>query len=142
VPNCGRRELQRSHQQALSLKNFLQQRKRIEDFGACFQCMLPQELCRRWEEDLDGNWQQRTDIHCQYPGLVLTTFACAFGQEYRRMRQIIQEEGYLGQVPAAGSARDNHLQLWAWLGERIKWARFDSIRLCRVYIKIIEAMAY
>lgn len=142
VSNCARHELLRSQQQALSLKKFLQQRKKIEDFGACFQCMLPQELCRRWEEDLDGNWQQRADSQCQYPGIILSTFACALSQHDNRMGEIIQEEGYLGQVPAAGSTRDEHLQLWAWLGERIKWARVDSIRLCHIYFKIKEEILY
>ncbi|RGP67242.1 hypothetical protein FSPOR_6111, partial [Fusarium sporotrichioides] len=55
APECKKVKLQQGYHQAIFLERFYSKEKAVADFGSCFYCLAPQEICTRWDEDLDGN---------------------------------------------------------------------------------------
>ena len=137
APKCKKVKVQQSYYQAIFLQSYYSREKTVADYGACFCCLVPQEICIRWDEDLDGNWYLTKGTGCQFRGVVLSIFTIAFHQQNESLQEMLRDEGFQGVIPGPGryQARE-YQQLWGWLGERVIWAGFESIRMCFLFEKL------
>lgn len=137
APKCKKVKVQQSYYQAIFLQSYYSRDKTVADFGACFRCLVPQEICIRWDEDLDSNWYLTKGTGCQFYGIVLSVFSIAFHRQNESLQEMLQDEGFQGVIPGPGRYQaKEYQQLWGWLGERVIWAGVKSIRICSLFEKL------
>ncbi|TKW60305.1 MAG: DUF3505 domain-containing protein [Blastochloris viridis] len=139
--SSSRKDIRLGFELTKSITRYLRQRDRLGSFGACAYCLVPQELCSRWEEDPQhGGWQLIQGGSCQFPGLIAALWSSAVLQQPQLASRLYKELGFEGEINPPNCAPKHHRVLWSWLGERISWASYDAIRICRIYKELAEAL--
>jgi hypothetical protein len=107
-------------------------KKRFERYACCYFCGIPQGICGRWRAtDKDGgSFEGVVGKRCQYKGVL--------AKIYTGLLAWHGEEG--GRVVRRALAQDNRrvVEVYEWLGKRIKWGGLEASNMCRVCVYLGE----
>lgn len=136
IRESNRDDLKACFRHITFFQHYYNKKRIVAKYGACFSCLVPQELCNTWEEDLHGNWERVPGLTCHYRGIIISAFIIAFQQQTSKVEQILRDEGFQDTIPQPLAHERDQEKLRMWLGERVSWAKVSSIRICRVFGKL------
>lgn len=121
-----------------SVEREMFEKRRFEAYSACFECGMPQSMCRRWTvDDEDGRRFSESRRRCQYKGVLGGMFVgmmVQFGDE--------AAEGIGRMMEADGlKVEEGPLEpdiLFPWLGELVEWGGMQASRMCRVVYRMSQ----
>lgn len=116
-------------------------KKRFALYSACFQCGLPQAVCRRWEAASDDGRLFRAirGRGCQYKGLLIRVFVAQRVQDIQKWEVRIAEMMGLEKVDM-GRWQEVKM-VYEWLGQLIEWGGrrgggIQASRICQVIVRL------
>lgn len=106
---------------------------RWEDYSGCFDCGLPQAICKRFEQKEGGGWRIDWGRQCQYRGLLIEAVISMWGANTE-----VAEEGFRARMKQRGIERveEDDRQWLAWAGRKIRWGQLESNEMCRVMYEL------
>lgn len=116
-------------------------RKQFALFSACFECGLPQAICKQWKAaSNDGRlFQKVKGAKCQYKGLLIRIFVA---------QRIQALDAWAGNIARMMGLDEIDLQDWQqmvrlykWLGELVEWGGrvgggIQASRICQVVTRL------
>ncbi|KAL8300987.1 hypothetical protein RB593_003818 [Gaeumannomyces tritici] len=108
---------------------------RWEAYSGCFDCGMPQAVCRRFEEvGSTGGFRRKEDGWCQHAGVLVRAVAVmwlAMAEE--------ADEWFRGQMEGWGIKWEGDVeQVTRWMGRKIRWGGLESNEMCRAAVKLYE----
>ena len=104
-------------------------------FSGCFECGLPQDICNRFEANINqGGWDKRVDGECQYAGvLVKAVFSIwvRFGEVFRDfVEREMEQSGWVGRVASEEEPEQEMGDIIKWFGRKVQWGGIESNEMC------------
>lgn len=106
----------------------------VDEFSGCSECLLPQELCGRWQSRGDaGGWELAggCEAECTFPGVLVSTFVCLWLVHHEEVTPFIYE--LMGRD---GVQFDKPKQRYSWFGKQMRWADVEANRLCDLVVQL------
>lgn len=104
-------------------------KKKLERFGGCFGCGIPQKICDRWEsqEGDGGSFEMNLQRRCQFEGLLaeFIGIAMVFGPKWveKYSKRVVKEK------------------IWQWLGQRVvRWHGLETNQMCVMFFEICRVI--
>jgi superfamily II DNA helicase RecQ len=109
-------------------------KKRIEEYGGCQDCGVPQALCRRFEAvpGDEGRFRGREGGECQYAGLMVRVIAAMWMYYEEDMEAVIRVV-----LAEDGQEVESKEDLWAWMRRRRRWGQLEANGLCWLFHRVI-----
>lgn len=116
-------------------------KRRFARFAACYECGLPQAVCRQWEAASDDArlFRRARAQECQYKGLLIGIFVA------QRIRALDTWAGDIGRMMGSDEVDIRNPKqmagLYEWLGELVEWGGragggIQASRMCQVVIQM------
>ena len=111
-------------------------RARMERFGGCSKCMVPQAYCGRWAEVVGdgGQFRLRKWGDCDDTMLLFRVVAGFEHQAPRLFRRVFEE--WMGDEQWDGEV-DGEV-VWRWMGKRVRIGRVETNRLCMLFLRLVD----
>jgi hypothetical protein len=107
---------------------------RWEAYSCCFDCGLPQEICRRYEaKGPAGGFRRVQGQTCQYGGVLMQMVVSMWGAGGdSRSTQLYKWMRVQGANVDEGD-RDGQIR---WMGRKVRWGGMESNEMCRVALQL------
>ncbi|KAK4233032.1 hypothetical protein C8A03DRAFT_19808 [Achaetomium macrosporum] len=107
---------------------------RWEAYSCCFDCGVPQEICRRYESrGAAGGFRRVEGRACQYPGVLMRTVVSLWGAA-----GVAGAKRLYGWMRAQGATVDeDDIDGWIrWMGRKVRWGGLESNEMCRMAVQL------
>ena len=109
---------------------------KYERFSCCFNCGIPQSICRHWEENgVTGGWRVNRAAVCQYPDVLAEATMAMMYLDIRgvgsAITRWIEEDGF--------DARAEK-EVYRWLGRMKRWHRLQVNQLTMTFYRAAEVL--
>jgi len=112
-------------------------------FSGCFECGLPQDICHRFEANINqGGWRKRVDGTCQYAGVLVRAvfsiwvrFAQAFGDF---IEGEMEQSDWVVKTASEEDQGPEMEDIIRWFGRKVQWGGVESNEMCVRFCKFIE----
>lgn len=126
--HCGREEATDVKQGIVSFRKTV----RWGRYSYCFECGLPQTICRQWESDEKGIWKVKGQC-CQYPNVlveaVIAIFVLDINGSGSAIAEWMEEEGVDG----------SNMEEWTgWFARTIRWGGIQTNQMAKVFGQVAE----
>ena len=123
----------------LRMQSYLRREGGMEDFGGCYECFLPQEVCTRWEEDeVQGGWRRSQAGGCRYRGVMVSTIAYVYTLSPEEAEKLFFRLGFQRERGSLNEERIKQQEVWRWMGRRIGWSGLQAWNMCRVFLYMAD----
>ena len=107
---------------------------RWERFSCCFECGVPQAICKGFKSTADGGWEKRSDGSCQYKEVLIASIASIWAKWDDEFTHWVQrrmvDEGARGEL--------RFEEVVEWFGKKIRWGGVESNKMCQVFWEFLE----
>jgi len=112
-------------------------KRRFEKFSCCFYCYVPQAICQHWQQkDEQGWWKEVDGVDCQFKGIVMPAFISMLHIQEKWLMDIIYE----GIVIQDQIEWGDEIEVYKWLGKKVKWGGIEVSKLVQVFYKISNSL--
>jgi superfamily II DNA helicase RecQ len=109
-------------------------------FSGCFECGLPQDICIRFEANIDkGGWRRREDGRCQYADVLAQAVFCIWVRYTQDFGDLIEggmkQSGWVARTEREKEEGPQIEDIIAWFGKKVRWGGVESNQMCFVLCK-------
>lgn len=130
LDSCGEENAQRVREMVQRVKRTV----RWEAYSCCFDCGVPQAICRRYEAvAATGGFRRAQGRACQYQGTLIRVFVSMWGAGGKaggdRLHKWMRGQG-------ARVAEDDTDGWIKWMGRKVRWGGMESNEMCRAVVQL------
>ena len=105
-------------------------------YSACFQCGVPQSICKTFVSNGKSGWVPRLDrTTCQFPNTILATYsAIMVGGPVDVQGNILRWMGDSGI-----DVKHPH-EVHRWLGEKVRLGSIEAAMITKVFLRLVQAI--
>lgn len=116
-----------------TLFDWMKRMIRYEKYSVCYDCGIPQAICRRFEANGFGRWRWMRERSCQYPDLMVGVVAAAMAEDINGMGHSI-----LAWMEEEGVDVEDDMQTMQWMGKKMYWGEMEAAMINKVWYRLVQ----
>ncbi|KAK4221164.1 P-loop containing nucleoside triphosphate hydrolase protein [Podospora fimiseda] len=108
---------------------------RWEKYSGCFDCGIPQGICKRYRAKVDGGYERVQGGSCQFLGVLIESVVSMWGANSSEAEVFFQER--MRQRGVEWDGLDEG-ELVKWMGRKVRWGGFESNEMCRAMVGLYK----
>jgi hypothetical protein len=118
-----------------AIKDGMFTRRGFAPYSGCFDCGLPQAICKQWKpvEGDERRFQKDLSKQCQHNGVLSKVWAAGLGFYSDEVKAILQET-------EAIDIKDEET-VFKWLGRKRRWCDYETNNMCVAFVRICTLLS-
>ena len=116
------------------MKTLIARNRWFESFSGCFNCHVPQAICKKWVQKKEqGKWERLSNASCQFDNIIMLMVITAMLEGKDWMIKMINNW-------VEGCGVENQEQLYKWYGQKVDWGGIEASRLVQVFYRLAKGI--